>query len=62
MRYLVMVFSLSRFMSIKPTAPLQKKIRGKQGAYTIYSEVMGDKEITFIGQLPIAAANELCKV
>ena len=31
----------------------------KQGAYTIYSEVMGDKEITFIGQLPIAAAKRI---
>ena len=31
----------------------------KQGAYTIYSEVIGDKEITFIGQLPIAAAKRI---
>ena len=31
----------------------------KQGAYTIYSEVDGGKEITFIGQLPIAAAKRI---
>ena len=31
----------------------------KQGAYTIYSEVNGGKEITFIGQLPIAAAKRI---
>ena len=31
----------------------------KQGAYTIYSEVSGGKEITFIGQLPIAAAKRI---
>lgn len=31
----------------------------KQGAYTIYNEVIGDKEITFIGQLPIAAAKRV---
>lgn len=33
----------------------------KQGAYTIYSEVVGDKEITFIGQLPIATAKRIVK-
>lgn len=31
----------------------------KQGAYTIYSEVIGDKEVTFIGQLPIASAKRI---
>ena len=31
----------------------------KQGAYTIYSEVSDGKEITFIGQLPIAAAKRI---
>ena len=31
----------------------------KQGAYTIYSEVMGGKEITFIGQLPISTAKRI---
>lgn len=31
----------------------------KQGAYTIYSEVSSGKEITFIGQLPIAAAKRI---
>ena len=31
----------------------------KQGAYTIYSEVIGGKEITFIGQLPISTAKRI---
>lgn len=31
----------------------------KQGEYTLYSEVIGDKEITFIGQLPIATAKRI---
>lgn len=31
----------------------------RQGAYTIYSKVIGDKEITFIGQLPIATAKQI---
>lgn len=31
----------------------------KQGALTIYSEVIGNKEVTFIGQLPIAAAKRI---
>ena len=31
----------------------------KQGPYTIYSEVSGNKEITFIGQLPIATAKRI---
>ena len=59
MRYLVTVFSLSRFMLIKADSTAAKENTWKQGAYTIYSEVMGDKEITFIGQLPIAAAKRI---
>ena len=31
----------------------------KHGAYTIYSEVIGGKEITFIGQLPISTAKRI---
>lgn len=31
----------------------------RQGAYTIYSEVIDGKEVTFIGQLPIAAAKRI---
>lgn len=31
----------------------------KQGAYTIYSEIINNKEITFIGQLPITAAKRI---
>ncbi|OOF59998.1 sigma-E factor regulatory protein RseB [Rodentibacter myodis] len=31
----------------------------KQGEFTLYSEVIGDKEITFIGQLPIATAKRI---
>ncbi|WP_114908516.1 sigma-E factor regulatory protein RseB [Haemophilus haemolyticus] len=33
----------------------------KQGAYTIYSEVRSGKEITLIGQLPIAAAKRIAQ-
>ena len=46
-------------MSTKRIALPQQKTHGNKGAYTIYSEVMGDKEITFIGQLPIAAAKRI---
>lgn len=31
----------------------------KQGAYTIYSETIQDKEITFIGQLPLSTAKRI---
>ena len=31
----------------------------KQGEFTFYSEIIGDKEITFIGQLPVAAAKRI---
>ncbi len=31
----------------------------KQGEFTLYSEVIGDKEITFIGQLPITTAKRI---
>lgn len=31
----------------------------KQGEFTLYSDVIGDKEITFIGQLPIATAKRI---
>ena len=51
--------SLSHFISIKRIATAATENTWKQGAYTIYSEVMGDKEITFIGQLPIAAAKRI---
>lgn len=30
-----------------------------QGAYTIYSEVVGNKEVTFIGQLPVETAKQI---
>ena len=43
----------------KADSTAAKENTWKQGAYTIYSEVMGDKEITFIGQLPIAAAKRI---
>ena len=43
----------------KADSTAAKENTWKQGAYTIYSEVIGDKEITFIGQLPIAAAKRI---
>ena len=43
----------------KADSTAAKENTWKQGAYTIYSEVMGDKEITFIGQLPIAVAKRI---
>ncbi|OOF67922.1 sigma-E factor regulatory protein RseB [Rodentibacter caecimuris] len=48
-------------LSIATTRSQSQENTWRQGAYTIYSETHGDKEITFIGQLPIAAAKRIVK-
>ena len=59
MRYLVMVFSLSLYVNKADSTAAKENVRGNKGGYTIYSEVMGDKEITFIGQASMPLLNEL---
>lgn len=52
------LFTFNLYVANADTANTQENT-WKQGAYTIYSETIGDKEITFIGQLPIAAAKRI---
>ena len=59
MRYLVTVFSLSHLYINKADSTAAKRKHVETKGLTIYSEVIGDKEITFIGQLPIAAAKRI---
>lgn len=52
------LFSFKLYVSNK-ILPVEQNNIWKQGAYTIYSETLADKEITFIGQLPIASAKRI---
>ena len=52
------LFSFKLYVSNK-ILPNEQENTWKQGAYTIYSETLGDKEITLIGQLPISTAKRI---
>lgn len=42
-----------------PIAEVNLDNTWKQGTYTIYSEMINGKEITFVGQLPISTAKRI---
>lgn len=53
------LFTFTLYVTKAESQQLNPDQAWKQGEYTLYSEVVGDKEITFIGQLPIATAKRI---
>ncbi|OOF46335.1 sigma-E factor regulatory protein RseB [Rodentibacter trehalosifermentans] len=53
------LFTFTLYVTKAETQQTNQDQTWKQGEYTLYSEVVGDKEITFIGQLPIATAKRI---
>lgn len=53
------LFTFTLYVTKAENAQANQDQTWKQGEYTLYSEVVGDKEITFIGQLPIATAKRI---
>ncbi|HDR0626809.1 TPA: sigma-E factor regulatory protein RseB [Pasteurella multocida] len=52
------LFSFTLYVS-DPIAEVNLDNTWKQGTYTIYSEMINGKEITFVGQLPISTAKRI---
>ena len=53
------LFSFTLYVSDKMTENTQPDNTWRQGAYTIYNETVGNKEVTIIGQLPISTAKRI---
>ena len=53
------LFSFTLYVSDKMTENTQLDNTWRQGAYTIYNETVGNKEVTIIGQLPISTAKRI---
>lgn len=52
------LFSFTIYVA-DPVAGINLDNTWKQGTYTIYSETINDKEVTFVGQLPISTAKRI---
>ena len=61
MRYLVMVFLLSRFMLTKLTVPMQKKTRGNKGLTRFTVKSWAIKKLPLSDSFQLPQRNELCK-